>query len=223
MNTEIQPPKEKREKTYYFSVEGQTEKLYLKWLEDLINQLSEDVEVEFDIIVSRNPLKRVNSLPRKEKNTIYHLCDFESNDPYHTQQFIQVLDNLTKAKRKDHISDYKLGYSNQTFDLWLILHKSDSFAPSVDRKKYINQINKVFNKKYRGMQEFKREENLRRLFRQFSIDDVKDAIEREERIMKRNRDINYTLHEYKGYNYYKENPSLTVGQIIKEILADCNL
>lgn len=219
---EVQQTK-KEEKIFYFSVEGQTEKVYLKWLEDLINVSSSKYKVSFNIIISRNPLKRLNSLPPKEKNTVYHLGDMESTDPYHTKQFIQMLDNLAKAKKHKRIEDFKLGYSNQTFDLWLILHKTDSFAPSVDRKKYINQINKVFGRKYRGMQEFKKEENLKRLFKKFTLTDVLDAIDREERIMKRMENNGYTLQHYKGFEYYKENPSLTVGSVVKEILTECEL
>lgn len=213
----------REEKVFYFSVEGQTEKVYLQWLEDLINKNSPKYRVKFDIIISRNPLKRLNSLPPKEENKVYHLSDMESTDPYHTKQFIQMLDNLTKAKKHKRVRDYKLGYSNQTFDLWLILHKTDSFAPSVDRKKYINQINKVFEKKYRGMQEFKKEDNLKRLFKKFTFTDVLDAIDREDRIMKRMENIGYTLQHYKGFEYYKENPSLTVGTVVKEILKECEL
>lgn len=213
----------KEEKTFYFSVEGQTEKLYLQWLEETINALSPKYKVFFNIIVSRNPLKRINSLPAKEVNTVYHLCDFESNDPYHTKQFIQMLDNLSKAKKHKKIKDFKLGYSNQTFDLWIILHQMDSTAPNIDRKQYINQINKAFNKKYRGMQEFKKEENLKRLFKTFTLENLKDAIAREKHIEKRNKNIGHKEHEYKGFHYYKENPSITVGQLMEDILRECEL
>ena len=33
----------------------------------------------------------------------------------------------------------------------------------------------------------------------------------------------YKLYQYKGYEYYKENPSLAAWEAIEKILTDCNL
>ena len=54
-------------------------------------------------------------------------------------------------------------------------------------------------------------------------DDVIDAINRARKIMQRNQDNEYILYHYKGYQYYKENPSLTAWEAIEKILEDCEL
>jgi len=70
---------------------------------------------------------------------------------------------------------------------------------------------------------YKQETNFRRILGKLSLADVKDAINRSKSIMQRNEENNYTLHEYKRYEYYKENPSLTIWESIERILNDCRL
>ena len=48
-------------------------------------------------------------------------------------------------------------------------------------------------------------------------------VDRARKIMQRNQDNGYTLYQYKGYQYYKENPSLTAWEAIEKILKDCEL
>lgn len=215
---------DKPEKIYYFSVEGKTEKLYLKWLEKEINKNKKShYKVFFDIIVSTQPYKRLKGIPKNEKTVLFHLCDFESQSPYHQKLFHTIIDEMAKAKSKNNVLDFKLGYSNQTFELWMILHKSDLFNAIVNRKNYIRDINKVYKKNFRGIQEYKREESFNRLLRDLDLNDVKNAIAREKAIMKRNDNLNFQLFEYKGYKYYKNNPSSTIGSIIEEILIENGL
>jgi hypothetical protein len=52
---------------------------------------------------------------------------------------------------------------------------------------------------------------------------VINAINRAKLIMQKNKDNRYTLHQYKGYKYYKENPSLDIWEPIEKILKDCGL
>lgn len=42
-------------------------------------------------------------------------------------------------------------------------------------------------------------------------------------IMRRNETVGNKPQQYKGYCYYKENPSLAVWEQIKQILQDCGL
>lgn len=53
--------KRKPTNKYYFSVEGETEQWYLKWLQDTI-----------DCPVRKNPLKHAKSLTVTRKIEIYH-------------------------------------------------------------------------------------------------------------------------------------------------------
>lgn len=41
--------------------------------------------------------------------------------------------------------------------------------------------------------------------------------------MLKNENSGYTLQSYKGFTYYKENPSLSIWKAVQEILGDCGL
>ena len=48
----------------------------------------------------------------------------ESNDPVHVDKFKRILSEMNEAKKQKKIT-YMLGYSNFTFELWMVLHKQD--------------------------------------------------------------------------------------------------
>ena len=55
------------------------------------------------------------------------------------------------------------------------------------------------------------------------INSVIQAIDRAKRINQINTKNGYTLHRYKSFSYYKENPALDIWIIIEKILKDCKL
>jgi hypothetical protein len=57
------------------------------------------------------------------------------------------------------------------------------------------------------MDDYKHENNFRRVLAQLTLSDVKDAIGRVKIIMQRNEENGYVLQEYKWYRYYRENPN----------------
>lgn len=64
--------KRKPTKKYYFSVEGETEQWYLKWLQSLINDAEEAIyKVSIECPV-KNPIKNAKSLVVTGKLEIYH-------------------------------------------------------------------------------------------------------------------------------------------------------
>ncbi|OPZ90669.1 MAG: hypothetical protein BWY74_02245 [Firmicutes bacterium ADurb.Bin419] len=73
------------------------------------------------------------------------------------------------------------------------------------------------------MAEYKHEDNFKRCLGKLQLSNVIDAVNRAKAIMQRNKDNDYTLHQYKGYKYYKENPSLAIWEAIEKILKDCRL
>lgn len=118
--------KMKSTKKYHFTVEGETEQWYLKWLQDRINETETSMyKVSFDCPVQKNPLKRAKSLVVTGKTEVWHLSDYESDDPIHIKQFTETMDNMKAAKNVGKQITYKFGYTNLTFDLWIILHKVD--------------------------------------------------------------------------------------------------
>lgn len=216
--------KRKPTNKYYFSVEGETEQWYLKWLQNLINNTEESVcKVSIDCPVKKNPLKHAKSLTVTRKIEVYHFFDYESDAPIHAQRFQDTMVNMKKAEQLGKQIKYKSGYSNFTFDLWIILHMIDCNVSYVHRKQYITAINKAFGEKFENMDEYKHEDNFKHCLNKRNLSNVIDAIGRAKKIMQRNHENGYTLLQYKGYRYYKENPSLSAWEAIEKILSDCEL
>ncbi len=216
--------KMKKTKKYYFSVEGETENWYLKWLQAKINETpNATFKVSLDCPVQKNPLKRAKSLVITGKTDIYHISDYESDDPIHVKEFKETMDNMKKAKGLGKQITYKFGYTNLTFDLWIILHKADCNGSLSHRKHYIRPINRAYNENFENMDDYKHENNFKRILNKLTLDDVIAAINRAKAIMQRNKENGYVLHQYKGYKYYKENPSLAIWEVIDKILHECDL
>lgn len=214
----------KSTKKYYFSVEGETEQWYLKWLQDIINHTEESAyKVSFDCPVQKNPIKRAKSLVVTKKTEIYHISDYESDEPIHVREFTETMDNMKKAKELGKQINYKFGYSNLTFDLWIVLHKADCNASFAHRKHYLVPLNRAYGENFESMDEYKHENNFKRCLSKLNISDVNSAINRAKSIMKKNAENRLLLHEYKGYKYYKENPSLMIWEAIEKILIECQL
>lgn len=209
---------------YYFSVEGETEQWYLEWLRDTINNTEKaSFRISIDCMVKKNPLKRAKSLTVTERIEIYHFFDYESDEFIHVKGFQDTFDNMKKAEKLGKQIKYKSGYSNFSFDLWIILHMVNCNTSYAHRSQYIVPINQGFNEKFENMDEYKKEDNFKRCLNKMSLTNVVNAIERAKKIMQWNQEKGYTLHQYKGYNYYKENPSLATWEAIERILLDCKL
>lgn len=215
----------KTSKIYHFSVEGETEKWYLEHLQKLINSSTNaENPVKFIIKVKKDPREMVKALTITNKVIINHICDTESNSDEHTKVFRTTLDKMKSAcSMRKGVSGYKLGYSNFAFDLWIALHKTECSGQLADRKQYLSYLNKGFEEQFNSMVEYKQKDNFSRCLEKITLDDVRAAIERAEKIMDNNRLRGYKEEKYKGYTYYTENPSLSVHKIIAGILSDCKL
>ncbi len=108
------------------------------------------------------------------------------------------------------------------FDLWVILHKIDCNGKITNKEDYIKYLNQAYNEKFQSMKEYKCKDNFRHCLDKLKILDVIDAVKRAKFIMQENA-CNYILQEYKGYRYYTENPSLTVENIVEEVLNECGI
>lgn len=73
------------------------------------------------------------------------------------------------------------------------------------------------------MDAYKHEANFKKVLGKLGIDHVMEAVNRSKIIMERNKQNGYMLQKYKGYSYYKENPSLGIGEVIEKILKECGL
>lgn len=208
---------------FTFTVEGHTEKWYLDWLRCKINEHpNAQYKVEIESKIEKSPfdfVKRKNNITTPE---IAHICDIESNNDEHRKNFEKVLAELKKA-HDDKFIDCQLGYSNFTFELWMILHKIDCKVSLADRKQYLRYVNRAFNKSYSTLDEFKGERNFKSCLEQLTINDVINAINRSEQIMKDNKENGLKLKRKYGFSYYEENPSLSIHNLIKNILTQCGI
>lgn len=209
--------------TYYFSVEGETEKWYLNWLQERINE-SADVPrtVKLDVQVQKDPMKRVKQMVILEPTEITHVFDRESEDAVHIKQFAQTLTRMKDAQKLGKKVKYQLGYSNFTFELWMILHKADLYSSKANRKDYLTPLNMAFGEHFESLDEYKQEKNFQRVLNKLTLNDVKDAVCRSRLIMKRNEET-ISLQKYKGYSFYDHNPSLSVWESIEKILKDVGI
>lgn len=110
-------------KKYVLTVEGETEQWYFLWLKDQINKV-EPRKYNASIVpkVQQSPRSFYKGTNAKVTPEAIHICDIESTDPYHIDKFENILKEMKEAKQQKNIK-YQLGYSNFTFELWIILHK----------------------------------------------------------------------------------------------------
>ena len=211
----------KLRKNYYFSVEGETEKWYLKWLENQINNNDNaSFKVNFNIYVQKDPVKAAKRITSLDNIEIVHVFDFE--EPQNEEAFKITLSSMKNAAKMKKVKKYNLGYSNYSFDLWIILHKSNMRIIRNHRSDYLSDINRNFNTHFESMAKYKEEANFKGLLNTLTLDDVINAISNAEKIEQQNmKDYNKISHC--GYDYYRENPSLSIHKYLKEILKTVGL
>ena len=92
------------------------------------------------------------------------------------------MDNMKAAQRIGKQITYKSGYSNFTFDLWIILHMMNCNTSFSHRKQYIAPINRAFEERFENMDEFKKEGNFKRCLSKMQLSNVVDAVNRAKKI-----------------------------------------
>lgn len=215
----------KKEKlTYHFSVEGESEKRYLDWLQRAINaEQRAKYMVKMDVKIQSDPVKRMKGMVVLGRTQITHVFDREGNDDVHARRFEMTLQRMKKAQDMGKNIRYTLGYSNFTFELWMILHKADCFAAKTHRGQYLAPLNQAYGQNFESLDQYKREGNFQRILDALTLEDVRDAIRRGEMITRRNQEQGFVLQKQSGYSYYLENPSLSLWEVVKAIFTDCKL
>lgn len=112
----------KTNKTYYFSVEGETEVLYFNWLEEQINKVENRIfNAKFNATKYQSPTSRVKNLKNKNGILITHVVDVEGKTKKDINKFESVLDRMKEAEGLGDKVIYNLAYSNLSFELWMWL------------------------------------------------------------------------------------------------------
>lgn len=210
---------------YYLSVEGETEKWYFEYLQELINSTDEiPFKVNFDIKINKSIISRAKSISAIYSIKAFHICDYESNERIHKVQFERVLRELIEVKKINKKIHYKLGYSNFSFELWIILHKMQQTAAIAHRKQYINGINKAYNENFQYIDDYKEERNFKKILKKITLDDVINAVNNGNEIRKINEaNLQFNYRKYGTFEYYIENPDMTINKCVEQILKECGV
>ena len=205
------------------TVEGETEKWYFDWLNDQINKC-EDRTFNSSIIakVQQSPRSFYKGTNAKVAPEAFHICDVESTSQLHTEKFQSILKEMKEANTFKSIK-YYLGYSNFTFELWIILHKMDCFSHFNDRKQYLAPIKQCFKEKFEDLGHFKQEQAFKRCLDKLTLADVKSAIARSKKLENQNKANGNKVIKHSGYSYYRENPSLSINEIVEKMLVECGV
>ena len=211
---------------YYLSVDGETEKWYFERLQELINNKNDiSYNVKFYSRINESITSTAKLIPALYKPTkVFHICDYESNEKEHLERFNKILEELNNVKKINKNLDYKLGYSNFSFDLWILLHKKQQKGSVSNRKQYIKGINKAYNENFQCIDDYKEEKNFKRILQKIELDDVIQAIKNSNEIRKMNEENSKDkCRIYGDFVYYTENPDLTINECVEQILNECGI
>ena len=221
----------KQSMLFFISVEGiNCEKMYFEHLAKLINNSDSVYKIKINVkkmqpyeFAKRSFHLYNANFKNNKKIPFFHIQDIE--DYYNTVQrnkFFTLVDELRKAE-KDFRILYELGYSNYTFELWLLLHVADMTHSVQNRNSYLAYVNRYFNKNYSNLNQYKQEDEFCNILNEFiTLQSVKMAIDRAEKILQYN--INNNKQQcYKKFNYFQNNPDLTVHRVVQKIFNTCEV
>ena len=76
---------------------------------------------------------------------------------------------------------------------------------------------------FEDLAHYKQEDNFKRCLSKLTVDDVKAAILRADFITANNEKDGKILLQYKTYRYYRDNPALSIRDIVRRMLTECGL
>ena len=207
---------------YFFSVEGETEILYFQYLQKLIRMEEKRIANPVFQVEKCSPSKYVKKISVIQPCVITAVFDVEDADIEHQKRFENTLKEMKDAEKIGKSIKFDLGYSNIDFELWIILHKKDLFSSVGNKSDYLRNINQIFGTKFEGLKEYKEERNFLQILAKITLEDIKSAVKRAEKIEKQ-RYSESTPNKNYGYEWFDKNPSLSVHNIVKKILTECGV
>ena len=198
----------KESRQFNISVEGiNCETMYFEHLAKLINSSDRNTyNLKIDPkkmspleYAKRNAHKPMETRKGNTRIPYIHVQDIEDYyDDVQLSKFKEMIDKMRSAENQFGIT-YMLGYSNYTFELWMLLHVADMNYPVTNRKAYLGPINRSFCKKYTAVGEFKRKDEFQKILNDFvTLDSVKLAVSRAQMIVDRNSEEQKVMETYKG-------------------------
>lgn len=110
---------------------------------------------------------------------VFHVFDFEDEEPIHVKAFKDMLENMKKAGSLGRGFRYVSAYSNLTFELWIVLHK-DNCPTLTHRRQYLKPINDLYGEHFKSLDEYKHEANFKRVLGKLTVDNAVAAVNRAE-------------------------------------------
>ena len=222
----------KESRQFYISVEGiNCEKMYFEHLAKLINSSDATYNLKVDPrkmtpmqYAKRNAHRPVEKRKGNKMLPYIHVQDIEDYyGEFHRKKFYGIIDEMRDAEDEFKIS-YELGYSNYTFELWMLLHVADMKHAVQDRKAYLAPINRWFHRSYTDLDEFKREAEFQDILDEFvTLDSIRQAIRRAEKIVEQNAEDGKKRENYKGFTFYQDNPDVSVHEVVQLIFEVCEV
>ena len=106
----------------------------------------------------------------------------------------------------------------------MLLHVADMKAPVLDRSAYLAPINRHFHRCYSSLAQFKSEDEFQGILDEYvTLDSVRLAVKRAEAITAQNKADKKKSEKYKKFCFYRDNPDVSVHEIIKIIFDVCGV
>lgn len=201
----------KESRQFNISVVGvNCEKMYFEHLAKLINESGRNTyNLKIDPrkmspmeYAKRNAHKPVEMRKGNKKIPYIHVQDVEDYyDDFQRTKFYGMIDEMRTAEDKFGIT-YELGYSNYTFELWMLLHVADMAYAVQDRHSYLAPVNRWFHRNHTSIDDFKSYDEFQGILDEFvTLDSIMQAINRAEKIIQNNEDDKKTKETYKGFKF----------------------
>lgn len=223
----------KESRQFNISVEGiNCEKMYFEHLAKLINSSDRStykLKVEPRKMspleyAKRNAYKPVDKRKGNKKIPYIHIQDIEDYyDEFQRTKFYGIINEMRTAENLFGII-YELGYSNYTFELWMLLHVADITYAVQDRHSYLAPINRWFHRYYTNIDEFKSHDEFQKILDEFvTLDSIALAINRADKIVHNNIEERKIKETYKGITFFRDNPDVSVHNVVQMIFEVCEI
>ena len=161
----------KESRQFYISVEGvNCETMYFEHLAKLINNSEASYKMKINckkmspISFAKRNSHRPNDKHNKRFIPYIHIQDIEDYyDDIHLKKFKNLIDEMREAEM-DYGVNYELGYSNYTFELWMLLHVRDMQHAVTNRYAYLRWINEAFQREFEELDEYKNADNFQKFW-----------------------------------------------------------
>ena len=85
-------------------------------------------------------------------------------------------------------------------------------------------VNRWFHRNYTSIDEFKSHDEIQGVLGEFvTLDSIRLAISRAEKIEQTNGDGRKTKETYKGFTFFRDNPDISVHKVVQMIFEVCEV